>query len=180
VDIEFKNRQLHTLLDHWIEARRGRAVPFRSDIDPSAFPKVIPHAWIYRLHDDGEFYCVLAGEEVSTAYQRTLIGRSASEVLGADYSWLRERWLYLMRKPAFLFVSQRRQEDQGRVFERLIFPVADNDGQVRQVLGAASYVSRDSVPLFGPVMHVETGILFDAATLEPLPFDELPGPETGT
>lgn len=177
MDIAFKNENLHTLLDHWIEVRRDRAVPFRADIDPMAFPKVLPHAWIYRLRDDGEFYCELAGEEVRTAYQRPIIGRPGREILAQDYSWLRRRWLYLMRKPAFLFVSQTRQGDAGKRFERLIFPVADGDGRVRQVLGAASYLSRANVPLFEPVIHTETGILTDAATLRPLPFDELPGPD---
>ncbi len=176
MDIVFKNTHLSALLDHWIEARGDRPVPYRSNIDPLAFPKVLPYTWIYRLGDDGEFHCRLAGEEVRNAYQRSLMGQPAAEILGDDYSWLRERWLYLMRKPAFLFVYQQRQADEGKIFERIILPVADENGEVRQLLGAASYVSRNSVPLIGPTPHVETGALFDAETLEPLPFDELPGP----
>jgi len=173
LDIDFRHADFNTLLHHWLTARQGRTIPTRSAIDALAFVPVLPDCWIYRLEADGEFYCTLAGENVRRSWSKRLIGRPAGEVVGADYRFIKQRWLLLLSRPALLYSTQMNL-DLPKKSERLVLPVADADGVPRQILGCSRYeylTGRDSSD---PSFNSRDVRVWDAATLTRLPDSEIP------
>jgi hypothetical protein len=130
---------LRDLLGHWLEARGDRAMPSREDIDPSRIPKCLPHVWIYRLAEDGEFYCVLAGEKIRQAWGHSIMNKSAAEILGPDYQRVvKERWRRVLDTPAIQH-GFFRSNDQYKNVERIALPISDANGRPIQVIGGSIY-----------------------------------------
>ena len=172
--IDFNHRDFIPLLDHWLARRGDRVVPLRRDIDPLAFKKLLPDCWIYRLRDNGEFHCTLAGDEIRQSWNQTLMGRPAHHVIGAeDYRYIARRWLMVIERPALLYSTQRKMNIPKRS-ERLVLPVADDDGTVRQILGASRYDANRDDDELSPSFRSDDVRVWEAATLERVPDSEIP------
>ena len=155
------------LFDHWMSLWSPGSVPRRSEIDPTAFPKALPHSWIYRFEEDGDFRCVLAGEKINEAWGRSIKGMSSREIIGDDHEVAHPRWLTVINQPAFLYTTQA-ELNMPKKSERLVLPVAERDGSIRSVLGISCYSNRFEERSETP--RVEPGALhfWDALTLAPL------------
>lgn len=165
-DIPSDSELVSSLFDHWLSLWSPGAIPLRSQIDPTAFPKALPHSWIYRFEEDGDFYCVLAGEMINAAWGRNIKGLSSREIIGDDYEEAHPRWLTVINHPAILYHSQAELHLPKRS-ERLALPVAERDGSIRSVLGISCYTNlfeeRDASPRARP----GTLYYWDARTLAP-------------
>lgn len=156
-----------TVFDHWKSLWAPGVVPKRSAIDPTAIPKALTFCWIYRLEDDGDFYCILAGEEINLAWGRRIKGLSSREIIGDDHVEAHPRWLTVINRPAIYFLSQSKL-DMPKKTERLVLPVAEDDGSIRCVFGVSHYEYEyrevDDAP------RAEPGVVYfwDARTLEPI------------
>ena len=130
---------LHSLLDHWIEVRGTRVMPTRDDIDPTRIASSLPYLWICRRGEDGEFTCVLAGEEIQLAWGHSIMNRPMAEFFGDDYgSVVKGRLNRVLDTPAIQHAVFR-VGDQLKSVERLCLPVADGDGRPIQVFGGSVY-----------------------------------------
>ena len=160
---------LRALLDHWVQLRGDRRMPSREEIDPTRIPACLPHIWICRRGDDGEFVCVLAGEEVQQAWGYSIMNRPLAEVFGDEYwSDVRGRLAKVLETPAIQHANFQIDE-RFKSVERLSLPVADRDGQPVQILGGSVY-QYDRLARPDPdLSHVTRApIYYDTQSLEPI------------
>jgi hypothetical protein len=96
----------------------------------------------------------------------------AREFLSESYdTYLKERWLFILNRPAVCFASQL-EPQLGKRAERLTLPVADNRDTPVQILGVSAY-SYDSLnEQYDPIAPAPEPRYFDTVTLE-----EIPGPD---
>ena len=139
VQEEIKSASLKAAFDHWSQAKGDQLMPRRGDIDPLKMVEALPYAWIYRLNDEGEFFCALAGAKIETAWGHSIMNRPALEIVGPNsYTRIRRRWRFLLEEPAILY-SELMESPLARPVERLVMPVANKEGVPIQVLGISHY-----------------------------------------
>jgi hypothetical protein len=130
-------------LEVWRDARAGRLVPMKRDIDPTRFPTLLPFIWLYRLEPTrGDFVCRLAGESVNDAWGRSIRGRALEEIVGeADYPTIRERWERILSVPQVQYGTalERLSAMSSHRAERLLVPLTSDDGVRDQILGISLY-----------------------------------------
>lgn len=141
------NMQL--LLRRWAEWRNGRNPPPRSRVDPAALKSGLPTIWIWRLSEDrSTLTCTLAGEEVQAAWGRSIIGNDPLTLWGPQAGLIvRERLKRVALVPAIIHgrttitpVSAGGAPlDAGKSAERLILPLATEDGRPFGVIGMTLY-----------------------------------------
>lgn len=137
------------LLRRWAEWRDGLQPPPRSRIDPAALKPGLPTIWIWRLSDDhSTLTCTLAGEEVKDAWGRSIIGNDPLTLWGPQAGLIvRERLKRVALTPAIVHgrttitpVSAGGSPlDAGKSAERLILPLASDDGSPFGVIGMTLY-----------------------------------------
>ena len=136
---QIRHRSLKAVLAHWVDARGEEIMPRRSDIDPLEMVEALSSAWIYRLEDDGDFYCRLAGSDIDRAWGRCITNHAAVDIIGPDYEGrVKPRWLFMLRKPAALHQPFMKGSETKAV-ERLVLPIANEHGKPCQVLGVSQY-----------------------------------------
>lgn len=155
-------------LDAWESARRGGLVPARRDFDPTRVPRLLSSVYICKwLPGDGDFQCVLAGEEVNRAWGGSLSGKKIGEVIGeADQPIIRQRWLEITGVPEIHYglVTERMTEQNFYNAERLTVPLADRDGAVSFIMGLSLYTIGE-VDLTRPALFPEDTIRIRCADL---------------
>ncbi len=158
---------LRDLLEHWVEARGPRPMPTRGCIDPTRIPGCLPHLWIYRRGEDGEFTCILSGEEIRMAWGQPIVDKPAASFLGPDYQGVvKSRWNKVLNGPAIQH-GMARTDDQFKHVERLVLPVADAEGRPVQVLGGSIYRFDRQFPTDKPVLPAtRSASFYDTRTLE--------------
>jgi hypothetical protein len=62
------------LYDHWVAIARGRAMPDRRDIAPSAFPRLLPCISLLERGDRGRLRVRLAGTRLRELFDREITG----------------------------------------------------------------------------------------------------------
>lgn len=169
-----KQPVLRTLLDHWVRLRGARQMPTRDQIDPTLMAACLPYIWICRRGDDGEFVCVLAGEEVQQAWGHSIMSRPLAEVFGDEYwSDVRGRLLKVLETPAIQHAVFQ-IEHRFKSVERLSLPVADGSGRPVQILGGSVYqFDRLARPDPGLSHATRSPVYYDTRSLMPIP--ETPG-----
>jgi hypothetical protein len=71
---------------YWRSKAADRAMPSRSDIDPTDIPRLLPDVMLVERHDDGRYRYRLIGTENTRAHGLNATGRFLDEVLpGPDY-----------------------------------------------------------------------------------------------
>lgn len=154
------DHHLRRVLEHWIAARGGAVIPARARIDPARFAGCLSRVWIFRLQPDGDFLCTLAGETINSAWGRTIMNRSAREILGdAHEPIVNSRWRAVLGRPAIMHAVSPRVRGRPAV-EHLVLPVADGSGEPIQVLGVTVFAADPPQP---PICETRTD-----ATLYPL------------
>lgn len=154
----FRDARLGRFLDGWLRFRGDRPMPRRRDIDPSAFPELLPKIYLYEAYDRDDtgrqFRCVLAGEDIHQAWNGAIMGRDIVEMFDAqDLPRITLRWSFILDHPAALHGFQR-EPGSTTSAERILLPVADDAGISRFVFGITIY-QRD--------------MMNDASGISPLP-----------
>lgn len=131
-------------LEGWKQARQdGVLVPRKSDFDPLSIPRLLASTWLYVFDPDaGDFRCLLEGEEVNAAWGGLIKGLSLKQVVGAaDHPIVLGRWRQILETPLAHFgkAGERLTEQSIRRAERLILPLADDDGVPAYTLGCSLY-----------------------------------------
>lgn len=166
-DIPFESEHISALFDHWLSLWSPGNIPRRKSIDPTAFPRSLPYIWIYRLLYDGDFNCVLSGEEINAAWGRNIKGMSSREIIGVEYDTTHPRWLAVINYPAILYLSQLELGLPKRS-ERIALPLADDDGVIRSIIGLSIYTSHYGAWDDSPCVRPGTVQFWDARTLRSL------------
>lgn len=139
-------------LVEWFFAARGVArVAARSRFDPVRFPRLMPHFFMYEFEAATRaFRLRLAGEEIRQMLPKARRGATLEEVMPTleSHDVVRERYLRVVEGPAILVAVGKvfiRIEGHG-IGERLVLPLADEDGAVHQILGATVYWFGRDIP----------------------------------
>jgi len=129
-------------LRHWAERRHGLAMP-RQAIDAVALKTCLPHVWLHRFRaDSDDFACVLAGEQVNTAWGGNIAGRSIADIMRPEQATLtQQRYRQVMTLPAIQVVRRviLPAEAVAKSTDRVIVPVSDGDGRPFGVFGMTLY-----------------------------------------
>lgn len=127
----------------WVEARGDALVPRRKDFSPLAVPSLLRFIWMYRfLPEVGDFVCQLAGESVNDAWGRGIKGRTIRDVVGEeDYAICRQRWDRIVGEPLIQYgaVEEELAALNAWHAERLLLPMASDDGTIDVILGISLY-----------------------------------------
>lgn len=160
--------RIHQFLDAWIAARRDSLVPVRADFDPTWIPRLLSSIYICAwLPDEGDFQCVLAGEEVNRAWGGNLSGKKIGEVIGEDdQPVMRQRWLEIIETPQIHYglVSERLTQQKFYSAERLTVPLADKEGTPCFIMGLSLYTI-GQVDFSRPALFPEDTIRIECAEI---------------
>lgn len=139
---------LRGMLGHWLEVRRGRAMPGRADIDPAAIYAALPFAWLCDYErETRRFRYRLISEHAQAAHRARVVGRYLDEVIPADsFAAVNAYCLDVVEEPCILHMVGRlyaatAEPSRG---ERLLLPLA-SDGRTADMLFGATIHSRDSL-----------------------------------
>ena len=98
---------------------------------------------MYRFDPDaGDYVCQLAGESVNDAWGKSIKGRTIRSIVGEeDYPICKERWDRIIGEPAVQYgaVEEKLSALNAWHAERLIFPMASDDGTIDVILGISLY-----------------------------------------
>lgn len=129
--------------DHWLAIRNGRTVPLRSHIDPVEIGPELKFVWLYDYLDGERNYrCRLAGEHIQDAFKRRLSGLMVDQIYTPEIAaTVMGYWDTIREMPAVVYgesVSPTENHTQVRS-TRLMLPLADEAGMVRQIFGMTQY-----------------------------------------
>jgi hypothetical protein len=169
---ELADARFRTVLRHWAERRAGLMTP-RTAIDPAAIRDCLPHVWLYKyLPEDNDFICTLAGEAVNEAWGRSLIGKRASVFMPpAMQARVPKLYRRMLETPA-IQVSRRRitpADGMAQSAERLILPLAHDDGSPYGVFGLTLYYLGTQTSFEDPLNMQGAVTLYDCAGLPATP-----------
>ncbi len=146
---EFRRRipdadpKIHGFLSAWLDARGDALVPRRKSFSPMTIPTLLRFVWMYEFDPKRQdFVCQLAGESVNEAWGGSIKGRTIREVVGKiDYPAVKRRWDTIIGQPAIQYgaVEERLTSLETWQAERLLLPMASQDGTINVMLGCSLY-----------------------------------------
>lgn len=123
-------------------------MPRRGDLDPLAFPSLLSHIWLLEYVASRNIYIYrLAGEHINEIFGFSLRGKSLSQVIPEDMlEIVRNRFEHVRRAPGACHAKGCVYLRVGRYRsgERLILPLADENGVPGYILGATIYRIEES------------------------------------
>ena len=141
--LSFADPRIALFLNAWRDARQGSLVPYKHDFDPISVPGLLRFVWMYRYDPDlGDFVCLLAGEDVNTAWGRSIKNAKLQEVVGLqDHATVLERWLQIVGRPAGLHGAKDERLTAHETWraERMILPLRSDGGETDHVIGLSLY-----------------------------------------
>ncbi len=141
--LSFADPRVAMFLNAWRSARQGAPVPYKSDFDPLSVPSLLRFIWMYRYNPDlDDFVCLLAGEDINTAWGRSIKNARLREVVGPqDHATVLERWKQIVSIPAAIHGArdERLTAHESWRAERLILPLRSEVGQTDHVIGLSLY-----------------------------------------
>ena len=127
------------LLDHWTELRAPGTIPDRRDIDPIELTGALEHIFLIDLMpDSARLRYRLAGEEINSRYEISIVGRHLDEITPADAVKRVETYFRACPEgPALVLLSgilfaERETPSYG---ERLLLPLRDQDSGALGLVG---------------------------------------------
>ncbi len=151
--------RLVRLADYWQDKRRDRSIPFRADIDPVDFPRLLPNVWLVQYEPaQDRFLYRLSGEEIRRVHPGIAFGRYMDEFLSPQ-ALARIQPLYRDvlgldgGTPTILhmqgFVYRMSEYGLSATGERLVLPLLNGDAEPRFIFGATLY-RFDPIPRTAP------------------------------
>ncbi|GAB4185472.1 MAG: hypothetical protein OHK0024_25680 [Thalassobaculales bacterium] len=128
----------------WRALLRPGRVPARSALDPLAMPAALPILWLFRREEDGTFILTLAGEAIREVWgANRLMRRPVAELFPPDmWPALKARCDRILDLPAVQHAHRQlapQRVGAHRSAERLMLPLADDNGRPTHILGASAY-----------------------------------------
>jgi hypothetical protein len=137
------------LYDHWVAISGGRAMPDRSDVKPSALPRLLPCISLLERSDQGRLRVRLAGTRLREMFDREITGLYLD-----DYDWgeKRDYWravydhLATTCLPAQGVVRGPRLNKEHLVHFWLRLPLRHAGNPAAMILGHDTFVPAQDVP----------------------------------
>lgn len=132
---------------HWQEVRPEGGLPLRSDIDPIRFPRLLPRIFIVEVAGEPPAFCyTLVGQRNIEAHGASFKGKDVRDLDGPWPGYgasLHEFYSYVAagRKAVAARGQMGFLDKAFRRFEAIYLPVADAQGRVSRIFGAAHYSS---------------------------------------
>lgn len=145
-----KHKTIHALFDYWNMMRAGRPAPLRGEINPGDIRQILPHVFILERENDKSFRFRLAGTGLCSVYgmefrNHNLLSMWQEDCLDTLSNALDE----VTRNAAVSIVEYTASTNEHReaTFEMILLPLAQNNGVITRVIGAA--VPIDDFPWIG-------------------------------
>jgi hypothetical protein len=138
-----RDARVKALYDYWDGLRRGRAMPARADVDPTAIPSLLPLIIMYDVAAGGGYTIRLVGEEVVEFVGRNATGSPAGSIMPPRSAEMIIRILDVVtneRAPKFRAGKAHWLADKKyRDFEACFLPLSADGETVNIVLGGISF-----------------------------------------
>ncbi len=159
------------VLDHWESLRRGRDIPRRSDLSPSALGSALPFAFLLERRDPGLARFCLAGHHLDALMGRPVKGLPVTAFCApGTKAELLPLLDAVFDTPASLSLDlvARSSGHPPKAAELLVLPLRDRDGRITRALGCL--VARGPI-LFVPyrfaITHLRCTVLAQPAPQPP-------------
>ncbi len=134
---------------YWEGLRRGRRFPERSEIDPAAFPKLLPQIYLMDCRDPERITHLLAGDGIRASLQQPVAGKPIDAVHDKETAKILHYLVDMIRARACVLhgVSETIGESGYRWrVERIAFPLADPAAceTVGFIIGASLIIDQDA------------------------------------
>jgi hypothetical protein len=144
---DLRKPALRTLAGHWLERfSQDGGIPSLRAIDPLSFAGILKDVWIFSAEPDGDFRVRLCGETFTDWYgfnpmHRTFRDICSPEVLPVLTGFARD----VIAGPSVVYhrmASVMPDWLDPASFERIGFPLCDDDGGIRHLIGVTSFDAR--------------------------------------
>jgi hypothetical protein len=134
-----RDERTRELFAYWRDLRTPERLPLRSQIDPRAIKRLLPHVFLLERIDRDLVIFRLAGTAICDAYGREFKALNLLSLMQGDSRRLVRSLLdnvVMLPCPGLMIV--RAETDCGRVFdcEVLFLPLVDDAGNVRKIIGS--------------------------------------------
>lgn len=143
------NERIQKIYAYWEELRRGRPAPCRKDFDPMAYPRLLPHVFLYDVIDrpcalgPKTFRFRLVGTEVAAMLGSDPTGKEFAQVYSADrIGRIYSETLAVATQFRPSYVENRDAGWIGRgviSYERILLPFSPDGETVDIILGLATF-----------------------------------------
>lgn len=137
------NPRILQVLDVWLAAAGGAAMPRRSAIDPAKLGRNLDIVWLCDVVRPGPRYRYrLAGERVNEVYGGSLAGRFMDEIIpAATQAPVLARYHRVVAEHGVSHTAGSLYLSSGRIYagERIAMPLSDDGQIVDALLGATAF-----------------------------------------
>ncbi len=136
------HKYLRPVLQHWLSLFSSGHLPARQDMDPAQFAVSMPHISLFDWDESkGDFYCRLAGEDVSNSFIKRLKTHTLAELYDEQRaSSIRRLWLHAVREKSILFVLSSFENSDSRLNgRRIILPLQDHKTGAVTIMSVSYY-----------------------------------------
>jgi hypothetical protein len=145
-----KHKTIHALFDYWNTMRAGRPAPLRSEIQPGQIRGILPYVFILERESDNSFRFRLAGTGLCNVYGMEFRNHNLLSMWQEDcVDSLRHALDEVTRNASVSIIEYTASTNERReaTFEMILLPLAQDNGAVTRVIGAA--VPIDDLPWIG-------------------------------
>lgn len=151
---------MRALLQYWVAAREGAAMPRRPVFDPLRFPEMMPLMQLHERKADGRYLCRVSGTEIVAAIGSESTGRHLDEVVLPQH--LESRAVLFDRcldegLPLLYDGRLTVPDREWKRVQRLLLPLADRHGQPRFLLSLLHFERLQTV--MPPISDANHGII---------------------
>lgn len=142
LDLHPANRQL---VDYWRSKSRGGAVPFKSAIDPSEIPRLLPDLLVYERIAPDHVRVRVVGTRVTARLGVDPTGGNIFELFADRYkSGVMDAMNRVLDEPCVQVATVRDRYPSGRqlLVEVVRLPLADEAGNPRYILSSTAELRR--------------------------------------
>ncbi|MGB3810119.1 MAG: PAS domain-containing protein [Parvibaculum sp.] len=145
-----KHKTINALFDYWNTMRAGRPAPLRSEIQPGDIKRCLPHVFILEREDAQTYRFRLAGTGLCSIYGMEFRNHNLLSMWQEDcHERLRHALTDVTENANISLVEYTATTNDHReaTFEMLLLPLAQENGAITRILGAA--VPVDEFPWIG-------------------------------
>ena len=145
-----KHKTISALFDYWNTKRAGHPAPVRSDINPGDIRSILPHVFILERESDTSFRFRLAGTGLCGIYGMEFRNHNLLSMWQEDcLPTLRSALDDVTRNASVSVIEYTASTSEHReaTFEMILLPLAQDNGVITRVIGAA--VPVDNLPWIG-------------------------------
>lgn len=141
LEMQVEDSSLQEIFAHWRSLKGDGTLPLASKIDPIDLRAHLGNLFMVRVENGGEeFVYSLIGTKIAETLTRDSTGRRVEETFPQDHPILAlYRLITRERRPVRTHGQLNWVDKDYKRFESVMLPLADDDGTVIKILGAALY-----------------------------------------